>query len=71
LVEVEVLRNGRPLTPQTAGADVVIDPRGRSIVLIGEERLYRLIDDQNGYGAHTLTVVFSQAGLEAYTFTFG
>ena len=71
LLEVEVLRNGRPLTPQTAGSDVVIDASGRSIVQIGEERLYRLIDDRSGYGTHTVTVVFSQEGLESYTFTFG
>ncbi len=70
-LDVEILRDGRPLTVETAGADVVIDERDRAVVRVGEERLYRLIDDRTGYGMHTVTVIVEQGGLEAYTFTFG
>lgn len=70
-VEVEVLRNGRPLPADAMGDDVRQSPDGRTMVQIGDERLYRLIADQAGYGAHTITLVIGQPGLDAYTFTFG
>ncbi len=70
-LEVEVLRDDQPLSSQTMGADAAADGRGRTIVRLGEERLYRLIDDRTGYGAHTITLITGQAGLRAYTFTFG
>jgi hypothetical protein len=38
---------------------------------VGEERLYRLVDDRAGYGTHTVTVIVDRPGLEVYTFTFG
>jgi thiol-disulfide isomerase/thioredoxin len=70
-VQVEVLLDGRPLTPTTVGQDVQFDGSGRSLVLIGEERLYSLVNDQSGYAPHTLTLIVGNRGLEAYTFTFG
>ena len=70
-IDVAVLRDGRPLTVETKGADVVIDERGRTVVRVSDERLYRLIDDRAGYGMHTITLVIDQPGFGAYTFTFG
>jgi thiol-disulfide isomerase/thioredoxin len=70
-VLVEVLLDGRPLADEELGADAVRDDRGRAVVRVSEARLYRLINDRAGYGTHTLTLVFEQPGLEAYTFTFG
>jgi thiol-disulfide isomerase/thioredoxin len=70
-LEVEVLRDGVPLTAEQMGPDVARDGRGRGVVRIGEERLYRLIDDRAGYGVHTITLIVPGAGLNAYTFTFG
>jgi thiol-disulfide isomerase/thioredoxin len=70
-IDVAVLRDGRPLTVETKGDDVVIDERGRTVVRVSDERLYRLIDDRAGYGMHTITLVIDQPGLEVYTFTFG
>jgi thiol-disulfide isomerase/thioredoxin len=70
-VQVEVILDGRPLTSTTAGQDVQIDKSGRSLVMIGEERLYSLVHDQSGYAPHTLTLIVGNSGLEAYTFTFG
>lgn len=71
-VEVEVLLDGRPLPPENAGLDVRIDERGRSLVSVGESRLYSLVYDRlEGYGEHTLTLLIGGGGFEAYTFTFG
>ncbi|MBI3607215.1 MAG: thioredoxin family protein [Nitrospirae bacterium] len=70
-LDVEVLRDEQPLLPQEMGADVAADGRGRSMVRVGEERLYRLVDDRTGYGVHTVTLIVRQAGLRTYTFTFG
>lgn len=70
-VEVEVLLDGRHLTPSTAGADVRFDPSGRSVATIREARLYSLVHSQAGYEPHTLTLIVGEKGLQAYTFTFG
>jgi thiol-disulfide isomerase/thioredoxin len=70
-VQLEVLLDGRPLTSTTAGHDVRFDGSGRSLVLVGEERLYSLVNDRAGYAPHTLTLIVGNGGLEAYTLTFG
>ncbi|MCI0530000.1 MAG: thioredoxin family protein [Nitrospira sp.] len=70
-VQVEVLLDGEPLSSTNAGQDIQFDGSGRSLVMIGEERLYSLVHDQTGYAPHTLTLVVGNRGLEAYTFTFG
>ncbi|MBI4088021.1 redoxin family protein [Candidatus Kaiserbacteria bacterium] len=68
-IEMEVLRDSAPLSPQTAGADVYFKD-GRSYVRINENRLYHVIGDSE-YGEHFLEFIISQPGLQAYTFTFG
>lgn len=70
-VEVVVLRDGRPLSDDAMGADVERRPDGRTVVRVSEERLYRLINDRQGYGPHTMTLVIDQRGVESYTLTFG
>ena len=70
-VEVVLLLDGRPLTRSNAGRDIRFGPGGRSFAVIQEERLYSLVDDQSGYGLHTLTLLLGGVGVEAYTFTFG
>jgi thiol-disulfide isomerase/thioredoxin len=70
-VEVEVLLDGKPLTRSNAGQDIQFDNSGRSLAIIGEERLYTLINNQVGYEQRTLTLIIHKKGLEAYTFTFG
>ena len=71
IVEVEVLLDGKSLTRANAGKDIQFDRTGRSIAMIQEGRLYSLVHDQAGYGLHTLTLIVSKKGLQAYTFTFG
>jgi cytochrome c biogenesis protein CcdA/thiol-disulfide isomerase/thioredoxin len=68
-IEVEVLRDSKPLEAQSAGADVYFRD-GRSYVRIGANKLYHLIGE-SGYGDHFLELVIPQPGLQAYTFTFG
>ncbi len=76
LIEIEL--DGRSLTSQAAGKDVKISPEGRATVRIQEHRLYNLVQDQVGYGTHTLRIKIlptspskETEGLEAFTFTFG
>lgn len=63
---VQVLRDGTPIQSSAAGADVT---DGKAF--IREERLYRLIEDTEGYGEHTLEIIIEDPGVRAFTFTFG
>ena len=69
-VEVEVLRDSKPLEKSYAGADVHFN-NGRSYITVAENRLYKVIEDSGGYGDYLLEFIISSPGLQAYTFTFG
>ena len=69
-IVVEVLRDGKPLTADSAGEDVVIGSDGKSTVTISTAKLYKLIK-QAGREEHTLELIPQVEGLEAFTFTFG
>jgi thiol-disulfide isomerase/thioredoxin len=69
-IEVEVLRDSKPLEHSFAGADVHFRD-GKSYVTITGNKLYHIIGDQSGYGEHFLELIISSPGLQAYTFTFG
>lgn len=64
-VRVRVLLDGKPVGA-VAGEDVV-----NGIVTIKEDRLYRIIENPEGYGEHTLELEVLDPGLRAFTFTFG
>ena len=66
---LEVFRDDKPLGNE-AGGDIVMR-NGLGIVNISESRLYRLVEDQAGYGEHTIEIIVEKPGLQAYTFTFG
>jgi thiol-disulfide isomerase/thioredoxin len=68
---VYVLRDGRPLDPAIAGADIRFDSQGRSYVDVNEGRMYRLINDPAGYGRHRILLTTSKKGFSIYTLTFG
>ena len=70
-VDVDVLLDGKRLSRANAGKDIVFEQTGRSFVMIQEGRLYSLVNGQAGYGLHTMTLIVSKKGLQAYTFTFG
>jgi cytochrome c biogenesis protein CcdA/thiol-disulfide isomerase/thioredoxin len=68
-IEVEVLRDSKPLTASEAGKDVYFKD-GRSYVSINENRLYDIVKGED-YSQHLLEIIISHPGLQAYTFTFG
>ncbi|MBI3621897.1 MAG: redoxin domain-containing protein [Nitrospirae bacterium] len=68
---VYVLRDGRPLDPAIAGADIQFDAQGSSYVAIDRGRMYRLINDPAGYGRHRLLLKTTDKGFAIYTLTFG
>ncbi|HWK53176.1 MAG TPA: cytochrome c biogenesis protein CcdA, partial [Hyphomicrobiales bacterium] len=65
-VRFRVLIDGLPPT-DSHGADV--DAEGNGVVQ--EERLYQLIRQTGTVGEHTFTIEFLDAGVHAYSFTFG
>ena len=68
-IEVEVLRDSKPLDKSVAGKDVVFKD-GKSYVKIQANKLYHIVGDVV-YGDHLLEFIISSPGLEVYTFTFG
>ncbi len=68
-IDIEVLRDSKPLDPSVAGSDVHF-VGGHSYVTISGNRLYSLIKDTS-IGDHLLELIISKPGLQAYTFTFG
>ncbi len=69
-VRARVLRDGKPLTSAEAGEDVILKD-GQSYVTFKEDRLYKIIQDKNGAGEHTLEIIIEAPGLKAFAFTFG
>lgn len=63
---IRILQDGKPVG-NAGGSDA--DENGR--VLIQEERLYKLIDNPDGAGEHTLEIIIEDPALEIFTFTFG
>lgn len=65
-VNLTILRDGKPISVDAAGSDVK-----DGMVSVKDDRLYRLIEDKNGSGIHTLEIIIDNPGLSAFTFTFG
>ncbi|MDA2922767.1 redoxin domain-containing protein [Patescibacteria group bacterium AH-259-L07] len=68
-VNVQILRDGVPLNNE-AGRDIEKD-EGNSTLFIKQDGLYRLIEDPQGHGKHTLEIIIENPGLRVFTFTFG
>jgi hypothetical protein len=69
-IKVKVHRDGKSLTPDIAGEDVLFE-NGESYMKIDEERLYNVIRDVKDGRDHLLELIIEQPGVKAYTFTFG
>ncbi len=65
-VRATILIDGKPIG-ERAGSGVDKD----GTVLFKEDRLYRLVEDPNGWGEHTLEIIFEDAGAQVFAFTFG
>jgi len=68
--EVVVEIEGRPLTPEEAGADILFDDLGRSILEINGPRLYRVVE-QPEWGVKELKLRSTSDNLAIFAFTFG
>jgi thiol-disulfide isomerase/thioredoxin len=66
---VEVRQNGHYLSREQAGADVVIDEAGRSLIYVTRPRMYELVRNTNFVTAE-LELSFLAQGLALYSFTF-
>lgn len=66
---IEVLQDGRPLSPENAGRDVLFDEAGSSYVKIERPRLVQIVQNP-GYEWHELTLIFRTTGAALYAFTF-
>lgn len=68
-IDIEVLRDGKPIDPSVKGRDVFYKD-GKSYVRIRDAMLYKIIED-SAYGKHLLEFVIEEPGLQLFTFTFG
>ena len=67
--EVQVTMDGRPLTPEEAGADVVIKD-GRSVFTVDGGRMYMVVELPD-YGIHELKLSSNSSEFALFAFTFG
>jgi len=68
--DVVVELDGRPLRPDEAGADVRFDADGRSVMRVGQARMYA-IAELPAIGDHELTLRSNADGFAVYAVTFG
>lgn len=69
-VDVEVLLDGKPVTPSDRTGETLLDANGQTFVRVEASDLYRIVLG-TAIESHTLTLVARDAGLRAYAFTFG
>lgn len=67
--EVFVTLDGRPLTNDEAGRDVIVED-GQSYFVVNEPRLYEVVALPK-YGSHELTIGSDSTGFALFAFTFG
>jgi len=64
--KVAVSYNGKPLVGSLAGSDVV-----NGVISVDSDRLYNIFSSGRAPSAGTLRFTFLNAGIQAFTFTFG
>ena len=64
---VRVTLDGLPLDRESAGADVMFAPDGSSYVLVGQPKMYRLVE-KACFSGHELRL---RAEFSLFNFTFG
>ena len=67
---VRITLDGLPLDRASAGADVMFAPDGSSVVLVGQPKMYRLVEKAN-FGGHELRLSPRSADFSLFNFTFG
>ena len=68
-LRMKVLLDGKPLTQANAGKDIVFE-KGESVIYPINTRLYEVVNDQAGYGDHSLELIPSTGGFTIYSLTF-
>jgi len=68
--DVVVEIDGRPLQQDEAGADIVFDDQGRSILKVEEARLYRFLELPE-FGIREIKLRSNSDAFAVYAFTFG
>ena len=68
--EVVIEIDGRPLRPEEAGADVVFDAEGRSLILVDEPRHYAIVELPE-WGEHELKLASNSDNFAIFALTFG
>jgi thiol-disulfide isomerase/thioredoxin len=69
-VDVEITENGAPIPAAQRGKDVRALPDGRTVVTIGEPRMYYLIVDEDDTATHELVLQPMAKGARICSFTF-
>lgn len=69
-VRARVLLDGEPIIQADAGEDVIFGD-GDPYILVDEDRMYRIIESEAGWGQYLFELIIDIPGLEAYTFAFG
>jgi len=67
---VRVTLDGLPLDRESAGADVMFAPDGSSYVLVGQPKMYRLVEKAH-FSGHELRLSPQSADFSLFNFTFG
>ena len=68
--EVYIEIDGRPLRPEEAGADVVFDAEGRSLIRVDEPRHYAIVELPE-WGEHELKLLSNSDNFAIFALTFG
>ena len=68
--EVYIEIDGRPLRPEEAGADVVFDAEGRSLIRVDEPRHYAIVELPE-WGEHELKLSSNSDNFAIFALTFG
>jgi len=66
---ITVQQDGRFLTPENAGKDVLIQEDGTSLIQIDHPRMFQLVNNPH-HETHELTLIFLASGLALYAFSF-
>ncbi len=67
---VVVELDGAPLERSAAGADVTYDDSGRSVIVLDQPRMYRIVETDE-FKLSELKLTFTEPGTQLHNFTFG
>ncbi len=67
---VLVTIDGRPLTEEEKGQDILFDDQDRSYILVDEPRMYALVETPE-FGGHELKLSSNSSAFALFAFTFG